>query len=323
VSDKKTIDKHYSAMFESEVPRDLIFITILLAMGIATVSLPLLNETPLKYALPLPLLLFIPGYCLVAALFPEEGVIDLLERLGLSIGISVAIVILIGLGLNFTPWGIQLGPVIIFISLFTIIMILIAHYRRARVPVEKRLKIQVFTIAGDIRKEIFPEGENRSDRFLSWGLASVVTIAIITTAFVILAPQNGERFSEFYILSEKNTLSDYPDHIVPGKDYTLFIGVGNQEQRNVTYTIETWILQTESDPTNTSHILSMDPQQKMTVSLGYNENKVIPYTLRAKKAGYNREEFLLFNETVPGDKVTGSDRINASYRDLHLQIIVK
>jgi hypothetical protein len=29
-------------------------------------------------------------------------------------------------------------------------------------------------------------------------------------------------------------------------------------------------------------------------------------------------EFLLFEEDVPGFEVTGSDRINASYRNLHL-----
>jgi hypothetical protein len=34
-------------------------------------------------------------------------------------------------------------------------------------------------------------------------------------------------------------------------------------------------------------------------------------------------EFLLFDETVPGFNVTGSDRINASYRDLHLWVTVR
>jgi hypothetical protein len=34
-------------------------------------------------------------------------------------------------------------------------------------------------------------------------------------------------------------------------------------------------------------------------------------------------EFLLFNESVPGFNVTGSDRINASYRNLHLWVVEK
>ena len=324
MSEKKPTDKHYSAIFESEVPSDLFFMIILLTIGIVTIYLPILNATPLRYALPLPLLFFIPGYCIVAAVFPKEGDIDLLERVALSIGISLAVVILIGLTLNFTPWGIRLEPVVIFISLFTLIIILIAHYRRALSPAEKRLRIQVFPTVRSAREGIFPSGQKRIDHLLNIGLALVITIAIIITVFVILAPKEGERFSEFYVLSEKHTLSDYPQRIFPGTYYPLYIGIGNQEHRNVTYTIETWTLQTEFDPlTNTSHILVMDRGEQMTVSLGHNETRLNLYNLMVRKSGYDRVEFLLFNETVPGPEVTGSDRINASYHNLHFWITSK
>jgi hypothetical protein len=45
---------------------------------------------------------------------------------------------------------------------------------------------------------------------------------------------------------------------------------------------------------------------------------IIPYNLSVNTTGYNRVEFLLFDENVPGYEVSGSNRINASYRDLHL-----
>jgi hypothetical protein len=54
-----------------------------------------------------------------------------------------------------------------------------------------------------------------------------------------------------------------------------------------------------------------------------NQTLVIPYSFTTKKTTYNRIEFLLFNETVPGDRVQGMDRINQSYRDLHLWITVR
>ena len=50
---------------------------------------------------------------------------------------------------------------------------------------------------------------------------------------------------------------------------------------------------------------------------------VIPSTLSLNKTGYNRGEFLVFNESVPGPAVTGSDRINASYRDRYLLATVR
>jgi hypothetical protein len=34
-------------------------------------------------------------------------------------------------------------------------------------------------------------------------------------------------------------------------------------------------------------------------------------------------KFLLFKDTLPPDSVWGQDRINASYRDLHLWVRVK
>ena len=104
----------------------------------------------------------------------------------------------------------------------------------------------------------------------------------------------------------------------------MFIGVGNHEYRNMNYTIETWIMRQEFDNvTNTSTILAMDSGERLVFPLAHNETVIIPYYLSVKKTGYDRVEFLLFNETVPGFDVTGRNRINASYRDLNLWITVR
>ncbi len=71
------------------------------------------------------LVLFVPGYVLVAALFPGaiiEGKpeIDWIERIALSFGLSIAVVPLLGLLLNFTPWGIRFVPIVATIALFTV-----------------------------------------------------------------------------------------------------------------------------------------------------------------------------------------------------------
>ncbi len=66
----------------------------------------------------------------------------------------------------------------------------------------------------------------------------------------------------------------------------------------------------------------MDPHDHLSFTLAHNETTIIPYNLSIKKTGFDRLEFLLFNENVPGFEVTGSDRINASYRNLHLWVTV-
>ena len=48
-------------------------------------------------------MLFLPGFSMLRLLFPRVGKIDPLERFALSIGVSVAVVALMSLGLNCRP----------------------------------------------------------------------------------------------------------------------------------------------------------------------------------------------------------------------------
>ena len=324
LSEKTRSYKIFSAFFEQEFPLDLTLVVVWLAASIVVIYLPILNETILRIVLTLPVILFIPGYCLIAALFPKEGEIGLIERIMLSIGVSIAVVPLIGLGLNFTPFGIRLDPIVISLIFFTWVMVLVAHYQRAILPAEERFGIPFFAIAGRIRQEFLPPRERGIDRVLSIVLALVIVVVIITTVYVIAAPKEGERFTEFFILGENRTATDYPDLIIVGHNYPMYIGVGNYEYRNIYYTIETWILRTEFDTvTNTTSVMAMDPIDRLSLTLAHNTTTVIPYNLSLKSPGYNRVEFLLFNESVPGPEVSGSDRINASYRDIHLWVDVR
>lgn len=83
-----------------------------------------------RYVLGSIMVLFLPGYSLVEALYPGGEDLKPLERLALSIGLSLAVVPLIGLMLNDTPWGIRLTPITISLVLFTETMALVASIRR-------------------------------------------------------------------------------------------------------------------------------------------------------------------------------------------------
>ena len=299
-------------------------VVVWITASFAAVSIPFLNQTPLPLVFALPVVLFIPGYCLIAVLFPKNDDIGLSERMALSIGLSIALIPLIGLGLNFTPWGIRLDSVVIAVTVLTWVLVLIAHYRRAVLPFEERFRMPFSEIASSLREGLFPPESDRVDRLLSGILVLVILIAITTTIYVIASPKESEHFSEFFILGEKGMAADYPDQIIPAQNYPMFIGVGNHEYRNMSYTIETWESLTEfNNQTNSTTVLAMDPLDRQSLVLSHNETRVIPYNLSVRNTSYNRVEFLLFNETVPGPDVRGSDRINASYRDLYLRVDVK
>jgi len=318
LSGERRPGKSYSAFFKI-IPADLALIVIWVAVSIMAIYLPQLNTTPVRFVLVLPVILFIPGYCLITALFPREGDLNLIERMVLSIGLSIVVVPLIGLGLNFTPWGIQLDPFVMSLTLFTFVMILITYYRRSLLPFEERFSMPFSSIAGIIRNEIFPSGTGRFTRLLSAVLVIGIISTLIITVFVITVPREGERFTEFFILGENRTGAGYPDITEPGQNYSMYVGVRNHEFQNVTYTVETWMVRNEFDNiTNISRITVMDPNARLSLTLTHNETAIIPYNLAFNKTGYNRLEFLLFDEDVPGFEVTDSDRINASYRNLHL-----
>lgn len=66
--------------------------------------------------------LYLPGVALIEALYPEKGDLQPLERLALSIGLSLAMVPLVGLVLNYTPWGIRLDPIYVSLASLTIML---------------------------------------------------------------------------------------------------------------------------------------------------------------------------------------------------------
>lgn len=74
-------------------------------------------------------MLFIPGYALTRLLFPTRDT-DTIELVALSIGLSFAVTPLIGLILNYSPWGIRLDPVVISLSIVSIALAFVGAYRR-------------------------------------------------------------------------------------------------------------------------------------------------------------------------------------------------
>jgi hypothetical protein len=73
--------------------------------------------------------LFLPGYVTVRALFPRRELDDI-ESFALSIGLSLALVPLFGLVLNYTPWGIRLDPIIITLTAYTVLAAFAGSWRK-------------------------------------------------------------------------------------------------------------------------------------------------------------------------------------------------
>jgi len=184
----------------------------------------------LRLALGLPFVLFFPGYVFNAALFPRKNNLDSLERVALSFGLSIALVPLIGLILNYTPWGIRLWPILISLTAFTFGMSVVAWIRRRRLSEESRFNI-VFRLN-------FASGWHKSsllDRILTMVLICSVAVAVGVLVYIIAMPKVGEKFTEFYILGPEGKAEGYPRELVVGEKAEIILGIVNHEYKPVKY----------------------------------------------------------------------------------------
>ena len=208
-------------------------LTVLLAVVIA-----FLPSTIARTILGLPFLLFFPGYTLMAALFPKKESLGGVERVALSFGLSIAVVPLIGLVLNFTPLGISLEPILISLAVFIIATSGVAWYRREKLAPEER-----FTVSFNFRLPLFQDWQKQSmaDNVLSLLLVLVIAGALATLGYAIAAPKVGEKFTEFYILGPDGKAENYPTELKVGEEGRVILGIANHEQEGASYEVEVWI----------------------------------------------------------------------------------
>lgn len=321
MEEKNRIDALAEMADPKNIPKDLIVIAVWMLLAVLSIYVPFINETFIRVIFTVPVILFIPGYVLIAALFPEKTSIDGIERFALSVGLSIAVVPLIGLVLNYTPFGIRLNPIVISLVLFTLIMMIITLYRRARLSDEEKFAVPFEMVKPALKEELFPKGQGKFDKALSIILIAAVIVAAVTTVFVIAFPKDGEKFTEFYILGEDKMADDYPEKFPVNSQQ--FVWIGNHEYRDVTYTVETLLLNAEWDSaTNSSVIHASMPLDRFEVSVLDNTTYLEKYYFSVPYTGYNRLEFLLYNETVPSASASAEEKIESSYRDLHLWIKV-
>jgi hypothetical protein len=86
---------------------------------------------PLAYArqaLGIVYVLFLPGYCLLRAIFPKKE-LEYLEQAVLSLGLSIFLIFLTGLLLNYLPWGLALTPIVLSLLIVTLLFSLVALFR--------------------------------------------------------------------------------------------------------------------------------------------------------------------------------------------------
>ena len=123
------------------------WITMILAVAttLSVITLPedVYPQVFLRYTLAAVFIFWLPGYSFVRALFPQKQLpgsssrrLGPLEQVALTLGTSIALVTMVGLLVNFTPWGIRLTPVLLGLlaltTVFSTLAILAEYQYKAR-----------------------------------------------------------------------------------------------------------------------------------------------------------------------------------------------
>jgi hypothetical protein len=101
---------------------------VLTAIIVSTVPENLHPWVYVRYVLGAVFVLWLPGYSFIKALFPTRVPIKMstenletVERIALSLGMSIALAPIVGLLLNYTPWGIRLTPIVLSLLSLTLV----------------------------------------------------------------------------------------------------------------------------------------------------------------------------------------------------------
>ena len=270
---------------------DMLTILLWTISTIIFIITPIFKDNIIRTILGVPLVIFIPGYILTTALFPKENDLDLIERISLSFGLSIAIVPLLGLILNYT-FGIRLIPILITICIYIIILVVITEYNRRGLSQDKQFLIQINEIFDHINND---KPKNRVNSILTTIFIFTIIIAIFATIYVITVPNIGEKFTEFYILDHSGKTDSYPTELKLGSSATLLAGVVNHEYTPVNYTIQL--------------ILDNNILTTKKLMLNHNERWEQNITFSPEREGNDmRLELFLFKE----------NNFTSRYRELHI-----
>jgi len=235
------------------LPADLLVVVafVLIADSVISVAgaLPIL-----QVLIGFPVLFFVPGYVVLAALFPGEhrastaaetpsaadGGLELSTRLALSFGLSVALIPVFAVVLAFTPVGFGTAS---FLGLLTVTVVagaVVGAVRRLRLPPERRFSVPVRRGAyGLVDYVTGPE------RPVGVALNALLVVSVLVAAsgfaYAVFVPPPDAEFTDYLLLTRSAdggfVSSGYPTDFTRGEGQELVVGIVNHGDEATSYSV--------------------------------------------------------------------------------------
>lgn len=240
---------------------------------------------------------FLPGYALVATMYPAKADVTTSVRYILAILWSFMLAPLIAMILYFSPAGLEIREWKLLIGSLAIYLFFIGIIQRVMTPLEERYQPTIWLNPGiSIHKRLETKvSEYKLDRVQLWTLLSSV-ILICSILYAILAFDRHDPYTEFYVSpanvsahnnsvasadQNSSTLTTTATTLATKPVYELW--VVNQEAEDATYTIAQ-----KTGATEATYVSSF--------TLAYKQEKQIRITLTANQSSQDAITFLLFKD---------------------------
>jgi uncharacterized membrane protein len=314
------------------LPWDLLAVAALAAIAAAVALVPTPATAVLRVPLGILFALFLPGYALVAALFPQgangdtgdttrerwtlQWRIDWLERLSLSVPASAAEVVLVTGAVARSPYRFRLAPVVLALACVTVATTLVGVLRWYLRPPTERYRTPVPT-AG--RRAVDAFGPSQSNFTPALVLALAVVLAAGSVGYALT---NDEvESTEFYLLGEADggrlVSDEYPTEFDRNESRTVVIGIGNHEGSATTYTVVT-VLQRVREVNDGVDVVQERELSRTSTTVSAGDTRLIEQRVRPAMGGHRlRLTYLLYADTPPDNPTT-----ETAYREVHLFINV-
>jgi uncharacterized membrane protein len=321
---------------------DLVVVALL--AGLAAGQIQLGTTGPTRIALAMPLLLLFPGYALVALLFPEVGEtpdepfdtdrtglwkphsgpdgIDRVVRFALSVVMSVALVAVVALVANVTPWGIALWPILAGLVIVTAGCCLLGLVRRWRCPADRRFAPAVGSFWSGLfysARDTPFGGPNRAVYNVAIGVS--LLLLVTSTGYAVANPPDHEGFTELYVDTDPVSGDDqsmYQSRYVRGESQEFAVNVTNREHEERQYTTVV-LLQRVNDSGDGTSMRAETELARDTVTVADGATERQAFDITPTMSGEDlRLVVLLYADGAPADPSADN-----AYRVLRLPITVE
>lgn len=214
--------------------KDLTIIVTYVILGGIILNLSFFEYSLIRIVVGIPFVIFIPGYSLVSAIFIKKDDISWIERIALSFGLSIIIVIMWGLIIEYSHWGLKFQPMFLSLSASIIFLCITSYIVRRRVPMEERFEISL----KKLKKEILITPKKRMEKALY-----ILLFLLVGTSLFLLANSYSSfitesKLTEFYILDSTGSVGNFTRQLMVNEPFEMLVGVTNHEANFTVYELK-------------------------------------------------------------------------------------